>query len=135
MTGFLFPLVAIITGLLAASSTVIRRLPETEGIIEKLKPYEAIIGSTSLFFAISGLFNLSLLSRIGGIVFIGNIACIVACFTMGFLLGYPVLQGLFIDDLSETNRSKAKEFYYRLTPYKTVAGAIGIGSGVLLLLL
>lgn len=135
MTGFLFPIVAIIAGAMAASSTVIRKLPETENVIEKLKPYEAAIGAISLFFAVSGLFNLSLLSKIGGLVFIGNIACIAACFTMGFLLGYPVLQGLFIDDLSEANRSKAKELYYRLTPYKTVAGLVGIGSGLLLFFL
>lgn len=127
------PILAIVAGLLAAASVVIKKLPDAAKVIEKIKPYEGFIGASALAMGIINLFTLTRLFKYS--FFYGSIsaACIGSAIVMGFLLGYPVLQGLFIDDMSEEARTKSEELYERLTPYKVTAGLVAMGTGAFLL--
>ncbi len=132
MTGFAFPLIAIVAGCLAAAAVVIQKLPDAEKAIEKIKPYEAFIGVAALLFGIMQL--LSIGKMFGSITGLVALAATVSCILMGFLLGFPVLQDMVINDMSEDSRAKAAEWYQKLTPYKITAGLTAIGTGIYLLI-
>ena len=133
--GFFLPLIAIVAGLLAATSVITQKLPDAASYIEKIRPYEATIGAVSLCMSLFSVFSIGKVMQTGGISFIVTTCCIVAAFIMGFLLGYPVLQDFFLDEMSEASRNKSAEIYEKLTPYKIAAGLVGIFSGLFMLIL
>ncbi|MDC0230949.1 hypothetical protein OAK19_03200 [Aureispira] len=132
--NLIFSLIAIVAGVLAASSVVIKKLPDASDIIDKIKPYEGYVGAAALAMAIFSLFSLKTILRANTLTIGVSFASIGACVVMGFLLGYPVLQDLFIDDLGEEAKSKSEEMYNRLTPYKVTSGLVAIGTGLYLLI-
>lgn len=127
------PLIAIIAGLLAASSVVITKMPDAENLIQKIKPYEGFIGAASLIMGVLTIFSISTMLRVSVLYGIISLTCILSAIVMGFLLGYPVLQEFLLDDLSEETRKKSEELYERLTPYKVTSGLAAMFSGVYLL--
>jgi len=133
MTGILFPLVAIVAGTLAASTVVIQKLPDAANLIKKIKPYEGFIGAAALLMGLFQVLNITTMLSTGLTGLVG-IACLVACAIMGFLLGFPVLQEFFFDEMSEESRKKADDLYAKLTPYKVTAGLTAMGTGVYLLI-
>jgi hypothetical protein len=132
--GFLFPLLAIVAGILAASSLVIKKLPDSANIIQKIKPYEAGIGAAALAMGLMTIFSVGRVMRQGILVVGMTWGCIASCIIMGFLLGYPLLQEWLLDELSEEAKAKSEQMYERLTPYKVTAGLVGIGTGLFLLI-
>ena len=132
--GFIFPFIAIVAGLLAASSIVIQKLPDSAELINKIKPYEGYIGAASLVMGFITLFSFSYIMKTNLINIVGTFSCIASCIIMGFLMGYPVLQDLFLDEMSEESRNKSKKLYEKLTPYKVTSGLVGMATGVIILL-
>lgn len=126
---------SIVTGLLAATSVVIKKLPDAENVIKKIKPYEAMIGAAALLLGIVSIFSISYQFRVSFLQGSSFLASAGACMVMGFLLGYPVLQDMVLDEMSEDARKKSAELYEKLTPYKITAGLVGLGAGSLLLVL
>lgn len=133
--GFFLPIIAILSGILAASSVVIQKLPNASSSIEKLRPYEAGIGAASLCMSLVTVFNLGKIMQTGSIPFVLTTACVAATFVTGFLLGYPILQGYLFDELSEASRKKSEDIYKKMTPYKITAGLVGIFTGLFLLII
>lgn len=135
MSALILPLIAIVTGMLAAASVVIKKSPDAANLIAKMRPYEASIGAASLVLGILRLFNITLAFKAGliwGLVFS---ACVASCIVMGFLLGYPVIQNFLLDELSEDAKAKSGEMYERLTPYKVTSGLVAMGTGAYLILI
>lgn len=130
----LLPLLAIITGLLAASSVVIKKLPDASKLIEKIRPYEAFIGAAALMMSVFSIFKITVYFKIGFLLGVVSSACIGACVVMGFLLGFPMIQELILDEMNEDARKKGEEMYEKLTPYKVMSGLVGIGTGIYLFL-
>lgn len=126
--SFALSLVAVIAGLLAASSVVIKKLPNAADLIQKIKPYEGFIGAAALVLGLLGLFNITF--RAGILYAAVSISGVSACIVMGFLLGYPVLQDLLLDELSEETRKKSEDLYDKLTPYKIIAGLVALFTGI-----
>ncbi len=120
-------IVAIVSGVLGASSFIIKKNPDSADLIKKIKPYEAFIGVAALFIGVTLLLSYG---RLSGLGLLATLAESASCIVLGFLLGFPVLQDLFIDDMSEDSRNKADQLYERLTPYKVTAGLVAIGSGI-----
>jgi hypothetical protein len=135
MSGLLLPLIAIIAGMLAAASVVIKKMPDAANLIEKIKPYEAGIGAAALVLGLLRLLTINIAFKIGLIWGLVSASCIASCIIMGFLLGYPVLQNLLLDELSEDAKAKSIEIYERLTPYKVTSGLVAMGTGIYLLLI
>ena len=132
---FLLALAGIVSGLLAASNFVIERLPDAKDLIEKLSPYQAMIGLVSLILALLQLFNLFgsnvnmvLLSRIVAL------GCVGATVVVGFLLSFPMINK-FIAEQDETGNAKEKAEMMRkkLSPYQVTAGLVSMGTGAYLL--
>lgn len=127
--NLLLPLIAIVTGMLAAASVVIKKSPDAASLIKKIKPYEAFIGAASLIMGILSLLNVTTYFRYSFIYGSISSACIASCIIMGFLLGYPVIQDFLLDELSEEARAKSNEIYERLTPYKITSGLVAMATG------
>lgn len=132
--SLLVPILAIVTGSLAAASVVIKKSPDAAQLIQKIKPYEASIGAASLIAGLLSLLSIGAYFKANFIYGSISTACIVSCIVMGFLLGYPVLQDFLLDELSEDARAKSKEMYERLTPYKITAGLVAMSTGAYLLI-
>lgn len=131
----LLALLSIVAGMLAATAVVIKKLPDAENVIKKIKPYEAMIGAAALLFGLFSIFSVSYEFKRSFLQGSSFLASAGACIIMGFLLGYPVLQDMIFDEMSEDARKKSAELYEKLTPYKVTAGLIGLGAGALLLIL
>ncbi len=133
--GVLFPIIVIIAGILAASAVVIQKLPDSAEYINKIKPYEGFIGAGSLIMGAFTLFSFTRIMASPFLMMTSTFTCIGSSLIMGFLLGYPVLQDLFLDDMGEASRKKSEDIYEKLTPYKVTSGLVGIGAGMTILLL
>lgn len=135
MSALILPLIAIVAGMLAAASVVIKKSPDAANLIQKIKPYEAGIGAAALVLGILRLLSVTVAFKTGliwGLVFT---ACSISCIVMGFLLGYPVIQNFLLDELSEDAKAKSGEMYERLTPYKVTSGLVAMGTGVYLIII
>ncbi|CAA6798757.1 MAG: Unknown protein [uncultured Aureispira sp.] len=135
MSGLLLPLIAIVTGMLAAASVVIKKSPDAANLIEKIKPYEAGIGAAALVLGLLRVFSATTAFKGGLIWGLAFTSCSVSCIIMGFLLGYPVIQNLLLDELSDEAKAKSGEIYTRLTPYKVTSGLVAMGTGAYLLVI
>lgn len=135
MSALILPLVAIITGMLAAASVVIKKSPDAANLIKKIKPYEATIGATALVLGILKLLGITTALKVGVLWGTVYFACVASCIVMGFLLGYPVIQDFLLDELSEDAKKKSAEMYERLTPYKITSGLVAMGTGAYLLVI
>lgn len=133
--GWILPIACILMGILGAASYLIAQFPSLKDSIAKISTYQAGIGATGL---IIGLFKLVELvgspMKLGFFnVLIYIISC-VSCIVVGLVLGFPALQKLFINDLSEEHRLKAEGLRDKLAPYQILSGVVALGLGVYLIL-
>jgi predicted membrane-bound spermidine synthase len=91
----LFPILAIVGGLIAASSLLIAKKPDAKELFEKVAPYQGMIGVGMLVLGV--LWTLQVLPHLGtllkaapvnGIV---TIATLAGTILVGFLLGYGLI--------------------------------------------
>lgn len=133
---FLLALAGIVSGLLAASNFVIERLPDAKDLIEKISPYQAMIGLVALILAALRLFSLfGGSSQVSILSYMMALGCVVATIVVGFLLSFPMINK-FIAEQDETGNAKEKAEMLRkkLAPYQVTAGLVSMGTGVYLLL-
>lgn len=127
-------LLAIVAGTLAASSIIIQKLPDADQYIQKIKPYEGYIGIGALLIALMGLLDINMILRQGFFDMMITFTCIASCIVMGFLMGFPIIQEKLLEESSAEIRDKGNELYKKLTPYKVLAGLLGISTGIMGLL-
>ena len=127
----IFGLLAIIAGALAASNVVIEKLPNMKQYLEKMIPYQAVIGIVAMVLSVMRTFD----------VFSGKevlftklliLCCVAATSVVGFLLGFPMVQQWIAND--EKSKEKAEGVRKKLAPYQVICGLIAIGTGVYLVL-
>jgi len=117
-------IIAIIGGIIAASSLIVAKKPNAQELIDKLTPYQGWIGVVLTFWGIKGiLFSLSHFSIMG-------LAMSAITFIVGFLLGYGLISKYLLEK-DETAKAKGQELRMKLTKYQVPAGVILIVLGVL----
>ncbi len=135
MIGWLLPILAILTGAAGAASFIVGKLPKMKDNLEKLKIYQAGIGAAA---AVVGLLSLVDLipkpHNIAVSTWLVGLAVCLSLLLVGLVLGYPVLQSLVLDDMSEENRNKAENIKNKLAPFQIIGGLICVGGGFMLLL-
>lgn len=120
-------IIAIIGGIIAASSLIVAKKPNAQELIDKLTPYQGWIGVVLAFWGVWGIIiSLSHFSIIG-------IALSAVEFVVGFLLGYGLISKYLLEK-NETAKAKGQELRMKLTKYQVPAGIILIVLGVLSLL-
>ncbi len=135
LSGLLLPTLGIVAGAAAAAAFIAGKMPKMKENLEKLKAYQAGIGAAA---AVVGLLSLvdfipkpSNLAASSWLISLAVCLCLVI---VGLVLGYPVLQSLILDDLSEESRNKAENVKNALAPFQILCGLICVAGGFMLLL-
>ena len=117
-------IIAIIGGIIAASSLIVAKKPNAQELIDKLTPYQGWIGIILLIWSIQGLLgSLRHFSIIG-------IATSGVMFVVGFLLGYGLISKYLLEKNDEA-KAKGQALRMKLAKYQVPAGIILIVLGVL----
>lgn len=127
-------IIAIIGGIIAASSLIVAKKPNAQELIDKITPYQGWIG---VVLAIWGIFGfISLILNIGsmGLAWMIGLGLSTVEFIVGFLLGYGLISKYLLEK-NEEAKVKGQELRMKLTKYQIPAGIILIVFGVLMLLM
>jgi len=127
----IFGLLAVVAGALAASNIIIERLPNAKQYIEKMVPYQAIIGVIAMILSVLKIFDV-FTAKEGFFTNVIILGCVAATAIVGFLLGFPMVQQWIASD--EKSKEKAEGIRKKLLPYQVIAGLVGIGAGIYLVL-
>ncbi len=117
-------IIAIIGGIIAASSLIVAKKPNAQELIDKLTPYQGWIGVILAFWGVWGI-----IISLGHFSLIG-IALSAVEFIVGFLLGYGLISKYLLEK-NETAKIKGQELRMKLTKYQVPAGIILIVLGIL----
>ncbi|HMG57059.1 MAG TPA: hypothetical protein VK601_26350 [Kofleriaceae bacterium] len=124
-------------GILAASGLIVAKKPNAKELIDKLVPYQAIIGVALLglgvvnflWWVTHGLFSMLAVSGLFGItIFVMTIDSIL----LGLVFGMPqIVKWLPGEGAAE---QKGMELSKKLAPFQGVLGVIGLAAALLALL-
>jgi uncharacterized membrane protein len=129
-------LLLIAAGLLATSALIVAKKPDAKQLLDKLVPYQAIIGVVLLAVGV-----LSLLRWIGpalrtishaplyGLTYL---SLAVTSILLGFLFGMPQIAKWMPGNAAA--EQKGNELMAKLAPYQVVLGMIALATGLLTLL-
>ena len=129
-------LVVILGGILAVSGLIIANKPDAKQIIDKLTPYQALIGVGMIALSIitfarllkvlTDLFKLNFTFALGVWCMIGTGVA------LGALFGMPqIVKWIPGDSPAE---QKAMEFSQKVAPFQVLLGLVAIGGGLIVLL-
>ncbi len=133
---FINVLLLIVGGILAISALIVAKKPDAKEWIDKLVPYQAIIGVALLAVGI-----LDLLGHLGAVLHLLKnapvyaivwLAVMVTSILLGFLFGMPQIAKWMPDQRAA--EQKGLELSNKLAPYQVIIGLIGLGAALLWLL-
>jgi hypothetical protein len=127
-------LLLILAGILAISGLIVAKKPNARELIDKLLPFQALIGVVLLAF---GLVNL--LRSLSGISYmfrtfpgIVTFLVLVTSILLGFMFGMPqIAKWLPGNSAAE---QKGQQLTAKLAPYQVIIGLVGLGAAALSLL-
>jgi hypothetical protein len=125
----------LLAGILAASGLIIAKKPDAKELINKIAPYQGLIGVALLAYGVFDLVtNLDLFKMVlhfKPLLFsLTLLGWFVGSIILGIILGTPVI-GKYAGG---GNEEKVMNVQKKLLPFQTLFGLIGIAVGVLLLL-
>jgi hypothetical protein len=131
---FIGALVLIAGGLLAASTIIVARRPDAQQVINRLVPFQAMIGVALLAL---GIINAIRLLSSGGLrglsavpFFSASLLSMLGCsILLGFLFGMPLISRLIPGNSSA--EQKAAEFAQKIAAFQIVLGLLGIVASLL----
>src|SRR5438477_12921509 len=127
-------LVLLLGGVIGASTIIVARRPDAKDVIEKLVPFQGVIGIVLLLWGLKGVFDiLRTLNYIHFAPFwwLVFLATVVTELGLGFLLAY----GLIARFSSGQAAEKAGQVHTKLVTYQSSLGLTAIGLSLLFLLL
>ncbi|MDX2301963.1 MAG: hypothetical protein NW226_04145 [Microscillaceae bacterium] len=137
MGNLITSIILFLGGVIAAASFIIKRRPDAKEMIDKILPYQGIIG---LILLVSGIWEF--LSTIGYIGFMFRystfwalvvLLAITVDIVLGFLLGYGLIAQYLLKG-NEEALEKGEMIKARLIKYQTQAGLAAIVLSVLWLM-
>jgi len=127
-------IIAIVGGIIAASSLIVSKKPNAQELIDKLTPYQGWIGVALTFWGVWGAIQLLLNMGAMGLGWIIALAVCVVEFIVGFVLGYGLISKYLLEK-NETAKEKGQALRVKLTKFQIPAGVILIILGVLSIVL
>ena len=127
-------LVLLAGGLIGASNIIIAKRPNAKDVIDKLVPFQGIIGVVLLLWGLKGVFDI--LRTLNFIHFapfwwLVFVATVVTELGLGFLLAY----GLITKFTSGQAAERAGQAHMKLATYQGSLGLTAIGLAVLFMLM
>ena len=134
---FINALVLIVGGILAVSGLIVAKKPDAKQLLDKLMPYQAIIGVVLLALGVLNLLRWlgnHLFAMISAVPLFGFtiLAMIVTSILLGFMFGMPQIAKWMPGDGGA--EQKGMELSKKLAPFQVIIGLIGILAGFLMLL-
>ncbi len=130
-------LLLILGGILAISGLIVAKKPDAKELLDKLMPYQAMIGVALLVVGV-----LNLLRALGNHLFavisaiplygLGVLAMIVTSIVLGFMFGMPQIAKWMPGN--KNAEQKGMELSAKLAPYQVFIGLAGIVAGLVVLL-
>lgn len=126
----LFPILAIVGGLIAASSFLIAKKPDAKELFDKMAPYQGFVGVGMLVLGV--LWLLQVLPHIAGILKAAplsgavTIATLVGTILVGFLLGYGLISK-FVLSKNEAAAEKGAEALAKIAKVQVPLGLLTAG--------
>jgi hypothetical protein len=127
LLGVIGAIVLIAGGVLAASAVIVARRPDAQQHINKLLPFQAIIGISLLVLGFLNLVkNVSFFKSMSGYPFFaGAYLSVIGCsILLGFLFGMPVISKLIPGNSSA--EQKAAQIASQIAGFQIILGALGI---------
>jgi len=130
---YLFGMLLIMAGLLGASALIVAKKPDAAQIIEKLTPFQALIGAGTLVLALiefvrigpKALIELMRVWPFFGATWFG---AIISGAILGFMFAVPLMGRL------GAGQQKAAELSAKLAPWQLLIGLVAIVAGLMVIL-
>ncbi len=128
----IYGITLILLSIIAVPSLILSKKPNAKELLEKVEPYQGWIGIIFCFWGIWGI--VSAVLNIGwltsapiwwGTLMAGSV--VEAC--LGFLLGFPLINKLFLSG-NEKAREKAAGIRAKVAPRQGQLGILGIIVGI-----
>lgn len=129
-------LLLILGGILAISGLIVAKKPDAKELLDKLMPYQAMIGVALLVVGVLNL--LSALSHLFATISavplygLGILAMIVTSILLGFMFGMPQIAKWMPGN--NNAEQKGMELSAKLAPYQVFIGLAGIVAALVVLL-
>jgi len=129
---YLIPTILIVLGALAAASFIIAKQPNAKVALDKLAPYQGIVGAIA---AVWGLWQLIvLLIHIGylpaaPVRYLIALAMVLLTVGLGFLMGFGLISKYALSKNAEA-AAKGEQLRAKLVTFQTPMGLAGIAVGV-----
>lgn len=123
-------IIAIIGGIIAASSLIVAKKPNAKELIDKLTPFQGWIGIILAFWGAWGIIQSVLNIGYIGLYWGIGLGVSIVEFIVGFLLGFGLISKYLLEK-NETAKKKGQELRLKLVKYQVPAGIILIVLGIL----
>jgi hypothetical protein len=128
--------IVILGGILAVSGLIIANKPDAKQIIDKLTPYQALIGVAMIALSVITLLRsikwLTDLFKLNFMLALGIWSMIGTGVALGALFGMPQIVKWIPGESSA--EQKAMEFSQKVAPFQVLLGLVAIGGGLIVLL-
>jgi len=130
--AYLGLIISLAGGIMAAASLIIKFKAESKELIEKITPFQGIVGLVLLGW---GLWNLIQLIRVmsHGVLLVVPTATVALQIVVGFLLSFGLLSQ-FLFSKSEAAQQKGESIRAKLAGYQGVLGLVLIGLSIVALI-
>ncbi|MBA3820889.1 MAG: hypothetical protein H0X17_18525 [Deltaproteobacteria bacterium] len=130
---YLLIILLICAGLLAASSIIVAKQPNARQIIDKLLPFQALIGAGTLVLGVLAILRWgpkAMIEMTKAFPLLGTTMWVVclAGIVLGFMFAVPLMGRL------GAGQQKAAELSAKLAPFQMLLGLVAIAAGLLMLL-
>jgi hypothetical protein len=123
-------IIAILGGLIAASSLIVAKKPNAQELLDKLTPFQGWIGVVLTVYGVWGILQSLLNLGSIGLWWMISLAVSAVMFTVGFLLAYSLISKYLLEK-NETAKEKGQLLRQKLTKYQIPAGVALIILGVI----
>jgi len=127
-------IIAIIGGLIAASSLIVAKKPNAQELLDQLTPFQGGIGIVLTFWGIWGIIQSFLHIGAMGLWWGIGLAMAAVQFIVGFLLAYSLISK-YVLEKNETAKVKGQELRQKLVKYQVPSGVTLVILGVVAILL
>jgi hypothetical protein len=135
---WLFSILLIVVGLLGAYPGIVKARPDARDILDKILPYQGIIGVVALIWGLLNLLrvllHMGMMTMMPAVWFILILAGDLVAVLLGLILGYGLIAKYVLSN-SPAARQRGEEFRAKLLARQVALGWAGIILGILGLLL
>ncbi len=136
--NWLFSILLILVGVLAAYPGIVQARPDAKEILDKILPYQGIIGIIALIWGALNLLRLLLhfgmMSMMPAVWLVLALASNIVAVLLGLLLGYGLIAQYLLTN-NPAARRRGEELRAKLLSRQVALGWAGIALGIVGLLL